>query len=234
MKKGLYSVVFALVALLMVSCDSELTSYDESTITYYPTVEIEGESVIWWTLGETYVDPGCYAEMQGEDVTDQIVISGDVDANTAGIYNLTYTVVNSDGFSASASRTVYVAATGSTIESGSWYLAPGSYRDYSGTLTSFSGYEMTILALGNDEYWISDYIGGYYDQGVGYGSAYAMTGTFTLNADNTITENGDSYVSGWGDWMDSMSNGKYDPATGEIYWEVGYASVMTFYITLTK
>jgi hypothetical protein len=31
-----------------------------------------------------------------------------------------------------------------------------------------------------------------------------------------------------------MKNASYNPLTGNIYWEVDYAGLMTFFVTLTK
>ena len=66
-----------------------------------------------------------------------------------------------------------------------------------------------------------------------YGAAYAMKGYFKLNADNTI-EPLSSLLAGWGDSMDSMKEGKYDPETGQISWYIDYAGTMTFYVIMNK
>ena len=58
-------------------------------------------------------------------------------------------------------------------------------------------------------------------------------GYFKLNADNTI-EPLSSLVAGWGDSMDSMREGKYDPETGQISWYIDYAGQMTFYVVMNK
>ena len=91
---------------------------------------------------------------------------------------------------------------------------------------------MSLTQIAPGIYEISDYLGGYYEQGRGYGSAYALTGYLKLNADNTI-EALTGYVAGWGDSYNSVENGIYDAATGEISFDVDYAG-MLFAVTLTK
>lgn len=73
--------------------------------------------------------------------------------------------------------------------------------------------------------------GGYYDQRAGYGSNYAMQGYIQLNPDNTITLL-DSYVIGWGDSLDDMTDATIDPVTGQIKWTISYAGIMEFYMTI--
>ena len=59
--------------------------------------------------GTVWNDPGCIASDNCDgDLTDQIEVSGDVDMYVPGVYNLTYTVTDSYGNSASVSRKVRV------------------------------------------------------------------------------------------------------------------------------
>jgi len=60
-------------------------------------------------LGDPWFDPGATAvDEEDGDLTDQIVFSGFVDGNTVGVYEVTYTVTDSDGLSAMATRQVRV------------------------------------------------------------------------------------------------------------------------------
>lgn len=242
MKKFLYSFIMACALISFSACEDE-TSQDPSVVTYYATLELEGDELLFWDMNTPYVDPGYVSEMQGEDVTDQVVVSGNVDYTKAGIYNLVYTMTNKDGFSVTRSRTVMVSdPTPSPIESGYWTTAPGSYRELytydddgnvaNTTVTPYSGYSIIILQLAPGRFYISDFLGGYYDQRAGYGSSYAMVGEFLLNDDNTITPLRGT-VAGWGDAMEDMRNGQCDPETGMVSFDIDYAG-MTFYITLNK
>lgn len=233
MKKILFSLVVCLALVGMYSCEDD-TSMDTSRITYYATLELKGESVLFWDKGVDYVDPGYAAELEGEDVSVDVVVEGAVDVNTPGIYDLNYVITNADGYQVVKSRQVMVAdPTPSPITSGKWSATSVTYRDYGGTVTKYSGYPVVILQTNPGEFYISDFFAGYYDQRAGYGGAYAMVGSFSLDANNAITATSAS-LEGWGDSIDEFSNGKMNTETGEISYEVSYAGAMTFYITLTK
>lgn len=234
MKKVIYSLLICLTLTSLYSCNDK-DSYDDSRITYYATLELKGETSLIWSKGVAYVDPGYTAELKGEDVTSKVVVTGTVDINTPGVYPLTYVVTNADGYSVTKNRTVYVAdPTASNITSGVWKVTSTSYRTYNGKTAAFgSDYSIVILQTSPGEFYMSDFLAGWYDQRAGYGSNYAFTGHFTLNADNTITLI-DSHNIGWDDGITSLTNGAYDPATGNITYVAGYASGMLFYVTLTK
>lgn len=215
------------------SCGEDSTE-GYTRITYYPKLEVQGEDVIFLAVGDTYVDPGCTAILNGEDVTDQIETTSTVNTAEAGIYGVYYKSTNADGFDVNASRTVYVAdETPSLIRNGIHTTLAGTQRLWlsSGAIVPFSGYDIIILQTEPGIFYITDFMGGYYDQRVGYGSNYAMAGTFQLNPDNTITALTSS-VPGWGDSMDYLNNGKVDPATGQISYELGYAALMEYSIII--
>lgn len=108
--------VFLLIAFvtMAVSCskDKIINTHDRvgiSKVTYYPILTLTGNSIIAIPNGTAYTDPGVKAEAAGADVP--VTTSGTVDANTDGVYTLTYSAVNSDGYSATATRTVVVYTT---------------------------------------------------------------------------------------------------------------------------
>lgn len=232
--KILYLIMaFALTAVGLSSCDDDTTA-GFTDITYYPTLEVLGDPVVFIDRGSNYDDAGAYAELNGEDISSEIEISSDVDPNTGGVYSVSYKASNAEGFSVSGSRTVYVVdKTPSIISSGVHTTADGTFRFWlsSGATVNFSGYEIVIIQTEPGVFYISDFIGGYYDQRVGYGPNYAMTGYFELNDDNTITPIS-SYVPGWGDSMDEMQSSTVDPATGKITYTLSYAGLMEFTIII--
>ena len=93
-------------------------------------------------------------------------------------------------------------------------------------MVAFSGYEDCDFPDGTGDFYISDFLGGWYDQRAGYGPDYAMVGKSELNDDNSITPL-ESYVAGWGDSMDQMTNTLLDPATGTLKWTVAYAGQLS-------
>lgn len=80
-------------------------------------------------ISSTSSDPGYTATLKGADATAQVKVTGSVDVNTPGIYTLTYTITNEDGFSTTDTRNVLVAdPTDSPITSGFWSSTADSYR----------------------------------------------------------------------------------------------------------
>ncbi len=233
MKNIIYSL-FVCFAFICISCDDDSTK-DMSQITYFVDLEIEGDVDLFWPKGTSFVDPGYTAFLNGEDIHNDVVITGSVNSDEAGIYNLKYAAVNDDGFTKELYRTVYVYdPTESPIVSTIYAGSKDNYRSHAtvGTTPYGNSYPVVIFQTEPGVFYVSDFFSGYYDKRAGYGSAYAMTGTFKLKEDNTL-EAVSSHIDGWGDSIDGLT-GKYDPDTESFYWEVGYAGSMTFYITLTK
>ena len=83
-----------------------------SRITNFPILTLKGSSLVLVAKGGTYAEAGVTAKEGTTDLT--YTTSGSVNVNTAGVYTLTYSAVNKDGFSASAKRTVVVYSTDAT------------------------------------------------------------------------------------------------------------------------
>ena len=221
----LYGLLFFTASLGLTSCSKD--QHTDTRVTNYIVLTINGDEVVYVNAGDTYVDAGCKAEAAGQDVSDKIVTTNPVDTKVIGPYTVTYKATNEDGFSSSANRYVYVG------EPLVGTVSPGSYRQNSaGTITKWSGYDIDMLTDGNGKYWVEDLLGGYYEQRAGYGSAYSMKGFLQVNADNTVDLVGGGDVAGWGDHYDDFKDGKYDPATKTISYDVVYAG-MDFNVILT-
>jgi uncharacterized lipoprotein YehR (DUF1307 family) len=229
MKKNiLYTMLFALVALVMASCGDK-KSEGLSRITYYPSIQLKGDSYLVWEKGVAYEEPGYVSELNGEDVTSQVTVSGAVDVNKSGIYTLTYTTVkNSDGFDASASRTVVVLDSSSAIEG--FYMNQAT-SNRNGTAYG-KNFQVLVIDNGDGTISVDDLLGGWYCQRAGYGTKYAMSGVLGVAEDGTLTLI-DSYVPGWGDGLDSFE-GKFDAATSTINFVCVYAGSLTFTETWVK
>lgn len=235
MKRIIYNfLLLCSLTVAFTACDDE-TSQDNSKVTYYPIVSLKGDTYATVPVGGTYEEAGCSAEIGGKDVSADVKVSGSVDTSKPGLYSLTYTAVNEDGFSASVSRTVAVYdPTPSAIMSGAWYTTAASYRVSAGKTTAYGDtYPIIIYQVEPGEFYVSDFLGGWYDQRAAYGSDYAMVGKFKLNSDNSITME-ESSIAGWGDSLVNLHDGKYDPATKQISWDAEYVSAMHFYLTLTQ
>jgi hypothetical protein len=63
-------------------------------------------------VGGTFTDPGIIATEGGADIP--YTTDGSVNTGEVGVYDLTYTAVNKDGFPASLTRTVIIYSTESS------------------------------------------------------------------------------------------------------------------------
>lgn len=251
MKRIIYNLMLCFAVMLFSSCEDE-TSQDHSVITYYASFRMNGDQFTLVPLGTEYVEQGVTANIMDEDVTASIVASGTVDDTKAGMYYITYSVTNKDGYVSSITRTVAVCDPEiKTDMSGKYLSAKGSYRLYPDDLegdfeyegifyrkTDYYGYNVNITYMAPGIFSISDILGGYYSQRPissdypnGYGSDFGMNGYFQLFEDNHIEcLSGD--LPGFGDSYTSFEAGKYDPETRTISYKVGYTAGMYFFVKL--
>jgi len=104
MKRINIVLVSLLAAVFLGGCTKDLE--DSSRITYYPIITVNGENLITIIVGGSYTDAGAKA-FAGETEL-QIKTEGSVNTNVAGVYTITYTAVNVDGFSSVDKRYVGV------------------------------------------------------------------------------------------------------------------------------
>ncbi len=221
----------ALVILSMASC-VKFESGDTRT-TYYADITLDGGSVYVHERGEAFVDPGYNAVLNGEDVNASVVITSNVDVNASGIYSINYSVTNPDGFTSSVTRTVVVMSSTDPVEG--FYTVDGATSNRNGAPGYYDGNQVIVLCTdpATGVYNLSCGLGGYYEQGRGYGSAYAADTYIEMSADNTTFTYVDSYVAGWGDSIESMEDCVFDAATGTMSWTANYAG-MAFHVEMTK
>lgn len=231
MKKALlYSITLCAVVLGLTACNDDNDTLTDSVLTTYANFDIQGDEFVEVALGSSYVDAGCKATLEGQDITSQIVTTGEVDPNTAGFYYINYAYTNKDGYTTSATRTV--AVFDPTIETdltGDYLTVNGSYCQIlsSGGVIPLVGMSIHVEQVLPGLFNVSDLIGGLYDQYVGYGSDYAMEGIIQLTADNEIIPLSGE-VPGWGNTFDAAYSGTYDPETHQVSWAVDY--VGSYYI----
>ena len=217
--------MLAMAAPFVLTSCSDDESEGKSRITYYAILDMNGDANISTPLGQAFNDPGCVATMAGEDVSDQIVTTGSVNTNALGFYTINYKVVNPDGFSASASRTVAVVDK-NNFASTYWGESQYGARHY------FNA-PISITSQGGNTYLINDILGGFYAYGryPGYPYDFLLEALITLNDDNSISlvEFGDWY---WGDDVPDLIDGSYDPAAGTITLNMDFGAPFT--VVLTK
>ncbi|HEY4155287.1 MAG TPA: DUF5011 domain-containing protein [Puia sp.] len=133
MKISFSSFVVLLILGGMISCKKDNFNYAKDTvgssrITYFATFNMAGDPYVSVVQGDTYTDAGATASQNGTDLP--VTVTGEVDANTVGIYTLTYSATNSDGFPASVSRTIAVLPSaelpGVDISGSYYYISTGA------------------------------------------------------------------------------------------------------------
>lgn len=223
-----YCLIIASVFLLF-SCEKETEGV--SRITYYCELELKGNATEFAPLGGTYTEPGWIASENNADVSGNVVVSGAVNTGVAGLYRLVYSVDNTDGFPKTAVRQVVVYDTApSAMPSGFYTVSKDSNRN--GTTVYGRDFTILIYQVTPGRFYVSDLFGGYYEQRAGYGSNYAMVGNIALSGDNVITLI-NSRVTGWGDSLDGMIDGSFDPGTKTARWTAQYAGAYNFNIIAT-
>jgi hypothetical protein len=88
------------------ACERELETEGISRITYYPVLTLKGEQWNSIPVGGTFTDAGITAKEGETDI--EVSKTGTVDTSKPGVYTITYTAVNKDGYSASTRRYVGV------------------------------------------------------------------------------------------------------------------------------
>jgi len=113
MKKSIL-IFCSLVTLFLVACNkTSIHNTDEkigiSRVTFFPVLTLNGERYTTIAVGSGFTDPGIVAKEGSADI--MYTKSGSVNTNVPGVYTVTYTAVNRDGFPASLVRTVAVYST---------------------------------------------------------------------------------------------------------------------------
>lgn len=229
MKKIIYFAIGAVVAMtLAASCTKE--SEGLTRITYYPVLELEGETTMLVDKGSNFTEPGYTATLNGEDVSADVKVESNVNTSKSGIYSVVYSIVNADGFSSVAKRTVIVFDFEDPVE-GIYTVDPSSYRLYNGAQLAFGrAFQIYVLANGDGTYLVDDILGGWYCQRAGYGTDYAMQATISISGGSVNLIN--SYIPGWGDSLVDWADGSF--ADGTLSYTAVYVSGMEFHITMSK
>ncbi len=226
-----YIAVLSMLSLgVFTSCDKDSTG-GETWITYYANIEINGGETVYLELGEEYTDEGATVTENGEEIDYET--SSDVDVNTVGVYTVSYSATNTDGYSSSSSRTVIVYDPNSLTGLEGTYSGDVTRTAYSsGSTVSYSGNDVTLTATdATGLYEISDWIAGYYAVGYDYGDNYAFTGYIQITEDNEVVCVSEDDV-----WSGGVANmdGTYDPLTGVISFNFDwYSGSYNFAVDLT-
>jgi hypothetical protein len=83
-------------------------------------------------------------------------------------------------------------------------VSADSYREATATTTYGDEYDVLILQVSPGKFYMSDMLGGWYEQRAGYGGSYAMVGHILVDEMDMISGAGDAFVAGWGDSYTSL------------------------------
>ena len=116
MKKFIPSFYF-LLAVFFVACNKDDIHNTEdqvgiSRVTHFAVLTLNGDRYTTIEVGGTFTDPGIQATEGGAPIS--YTTEGSVNTGEVGVYDITYTAVNKDGFPASLTRTVVVYSTESS------------------------------------------------------------------------------------------------------------------------
>jgi hypothetical protein len=125
MKKILITITYITV-LFLSSCSTDTTGV-VSSITYYADINIIGDTEIIINQGDPYTDPSADVILNEAPYPFETV-GDNIDTDVPGVYYITYSAVNAEGFAASATRTVVVISTAPSIYNlaGAWARSTGS------------------------------------------------------------------------------------------------------------
>lgn len=228
MKKFKLTALGAILLISLAGCQ-KITTEGVTRTTYYPVITLEGGTIIL-NVGSSYVEPGYSATLDGEDVTSEVKVSSNVDNTKPGQYSVSYSAVNADGFSTSASRDVFVVGSGFE----NFYFS--EVQNASGSRHYYDA-PITITHQEGNNYLISDLLGGLYFYGIypGYEPTYDFhaESIIELHPDNTITlvKEGEWYFYDPSDPL-TIQVGQFNPAEKSVHLEVGFSGVTSYYIDL--
>lgn len=231
--KGKLLYLTMLVAALVSTTGCKDSTAGLTYITYYPVIELKGETSIEHNKSTEFVDPGFTATINGEDVSDQVDISSDLDVSKTGIYTIGYTIVNADGFAASASRTIFVYDFDDPVIGVYTIDLEGCYRDYNGKTYYEKSRQIKVRSNNDGTYTIDDMFGGWFVDD--YGDGGKMEAVISINEDGTLKLLS-SNAPKWNTNINFLTeNSKYDAATHSFFWGADYTkNHAVYYITMHK
>jgi hypothetical protein len=228
------NIILLFVLLAFTRCDEWENSAEPSSITYLPKVEVNGDSYIELDCdADSYDDEGATAIMAGEEVEYNTTVAGRYFGGNAvdgpDFYDIVYSKENEDGIPGVAFREVFwPECNGDLVNSIAGVYTANVTRN--GVISAeYMGIGPIIIRdLGNNQYALSDAIGGYYDYGRAYGAGYASTGMI-ITANNIAANDfsfGDPVPVGAFGGSNEMLTFTVNPGAKKIVftttWDAGY------------
>jgi hypothetical protein len=220
-------ILFVTAIFVFAGCKKEYNDPSVS-IESAPEIELLGPNPVFVLKGLPYTEYGIHTieYANGDTIDDHgYTVLGKVNTDLLGTYTLTYEVKNVNNVSFYKSRTVTVVEfTGYDV----FEIPSGTYA---GLRVGRGGGDVSISKIRAGIYSVSDLLGGYYDQYVGYGPEYAAPALFIIDSDGSIRS--ELGYCGFGNV--AISGATFDAATNKI----SYRAILTdqgnfaFNVTLT-
>ncbi|WP_282036837.1 BT_2262 family domain-containing protein [Saccharicrinis aurantiacus] len=234
MKINIFKYIAFIFAVLVFASCAEKETEGISDITYYVTIVLEGDEIVYHEKDTPWVEPG-YSATEGEDDVTDAVIATEPDVSVLGSNTLSYSATNSDGYSGAVSREVIVHSSGlSSVDiSGEYTGDVFRLNTDDNSSVSFAGNPVVISKTSVEGlYMISDWIAGFYAVGYGYGAGYAFPGYLQMISDTEFEHV--SMSNAWGDPFDSVESVIVDASTGSITYTAKWLGKYNFDISLQK
>lgn len=215
MKKYIAILGLGILGLTFSSCEKEPSfNYPDgevgtSKVTVYATLNLLGAKTVVVVKGAAFADPGVTAVEGTTPLTP--VVTGTVNVNTVGVYKITYTATNKDGFPASVVRNVIVADT----------KADAIANDFSGTYRRSTNGALSVWTkVGAGVYSVVD-----------PGGANSSLSVFVLNPTANQVLIPEQLASDGS--LTSSANESYNPVNGELKWVIvnpGYGTALRTFV----
>jgi Domain of unknown function (DUF5011) len=153
MKNIKYILFYFGLIVLFTNCERDFESEGITVgVLRYPSVKLKGAPAVVVVQGETYQEQGATALLGEEDISTQVLIEGDVDTSTPGVYPVNYSVAiqNEIGKSSVSSQTRYVIVATEDISD------VDLSGDYIGTGFSSNPSKMKVTKIADGWYNIPD------------------------------------------------------------------------------
>jgi hypothetical protein len=113
-------ILFIFPLLLLLGCSSDDNQIGDTTA---PVITLLGDAEVILNREELYIDAGATAidDVDG-DISDRILIAGQVLTDNIGIYYLTYSATDDAGNIGSATRAIEIKPNSIDLLEGSWFV----------------------------------------------------------------------------------------------------------------
>ena len=225
------------------NCNNEPEVSNVSRITYFPEFQYEGSNFTLLPCNSDYTIPPVTAFENGVELPVTTKVEGilgpvpAVDLTKADNYIETTSAVNQDGYAGQVVRSYWIACTGDLVNSIEGLYISNVVRNGAVSAQYFNMKYVLIRKVGDNQYEISDAIGGYYDIGRLYGPTYRATGAVITANDipsNNFSFPGPVGVGAFGGEV-VITSMEVDPVAKTIHFVSDwYTNGFVFDVTLTQ